>query len=106
MANRLKQLRNEKRLSLNGLSEAININKSTLSRIETGLREPKQEYIDILCSFFDVSADYFLCRSDIRRSSEIAAASSDIPYDDLPPEAIEELEQYKEFLKQKYGKKK
>ena len=106
MANRLRDLRLEKRLSLDSLSKAVKINKSTLSRIETGIREPKQEYIDILCDYFSVSSDFFLFRSDTRRHGEIAAASSPVPYADLPPEALRQLEDYKKFLIEKYGKKK
>ncbi|TQX16617.1 XRE family transcriptional regulator [Clostridioides difficile] len=40
--NRIKELREEKGISLDKLSEDLHINKSTLSRIENGLREPKK----------------------------------------------------------------
>ncbi|HGS9051071.1 TPA: helix-turn-helix domain-containing protein, partial [Clostridioides difficile] len=43
---RLKELREEKGISLDRLSMDLNVNKSTLSRIENGLREPKQSFIE------------------------------------------------------------
>jgi transcriptional regulator with XRE-family HTH domain len=45
-------------------------------------------------------------KQDSALHHEVAAASSDIPYDELPPEAIQQLEDYKKFLIEKYGKKK
>lgn len=44
--------------------------------------------------------------SVVSHHGEVAAASSDVPYDELPPEALKQLEEYKQFLIQKYGKKK
>jgi hypothetical protein len=34
----------------------------------------------------------------------VFALSSDTAYDDLPPEAIEEIERFKEFVRSKYKK--
>jgi hypothetical protein len=37
-------------------------------------------------------------------TGEVFALSSDTDYDDLPPEAIEEIERFKEFVRTKYPK--
>ncbi len=102
---RIKQLRLEKRLRQIDLAKEMGTSQNALSYWERGEFQPDNETLKKLANFFDVSVDYLLGHSDVRRSNEIAAASSNVPYDDLPPEAIAELEQYKEFLKQKYGKK-
>lgn len=57
---RLRELRESKGLSLDRLSQDLHINKSTLSRIENGLREPKQSFIEDCAKYFNVSIDYFL----------------------------------------------
>lgn len=40
--NRIKQLRNERNLTLVELGEQLNLPKGTLSRYEHGTREPKE----------------------------------------------------------------
>jgi transcriptional regulator with XRE-family HTH domain len=102
---RIKELRTEKKIGQKELADYLGVGVSTLSQYETGKREPNNEALNKLAEFLNVSTDYLLGRSDIRRPGEIAAASSTVPYEDLPPEALEELEKYKELLRLKYGKK-
>ena len=61
---RLKELRVSKGLSLDRLSQDLHINKSTLSRIENGLREPKQSFIEDCAKYFNVTIDYFLGKKE------------------------------------------
>jgi transcriptional regulator with XRE-family HTH domain len=103
---RLKTLRLEKEITQKQLGALTGVAESTISLYEADKRMPDNNMIKAFAEYFGVSTDYLHGLTDVRRSTEIAAASSDVPYDDLPPEAIAELEQYKEFLKQKYGKKK
>jgi len=62
--NRLKFLRKESRLSLRELSKNVGISNSVLSYLETGARPFRQEHLDILTAFFNVTNDYLLGRSD------------------------------------------
>lgn len=64
MGNRLKQLRGVKRISLRELGEKVNINFSTLSKIERSSVPMTQEHMEILSKFFDVSIDYLLGNSE------------------------------------------
>ena len=64
-------------------------------------RAPASDKLADTAKYFGVTVDYLLGLSEM----ESAAASSTTSYDDLPPEAIQELNNYREFLKQKYGKK-
>lgn len=56
--NRIKQLRNERNLTLVELGEQLNLPKGTLSRYEHGTREPKEPMWQALADFFNVSVDY------------------------------------------------
>lgn len=62
--DRLKELRTEKGLSLRDLAEEINTTKSTLSRYETGDGQPKQDIVEALADFFEVTTDYLFGRTN------------------------------------------
>ena len=62
--NNLRKLRYEAELSLKELSGDTGISLTVLSYLESGKRSFRQEHIDQLCSFFGVSSDYLLGRSD------------------------------------------
>ena len=64
-AERLKELRKEKQLTVEQLANNIGSAKSTISRYENG-REPKGDIIRLLTEYFDVSIDYLMGVSDIR----------------------------------------
>lgn len=54
LANRLCQLRTEKRIQQKILAQAIGINAPRYSRIEKGERRPRPEQLDILADVFGV----------------------------------------------------
>ena len=58
MKNRIKELREEKGLTLEKLGEKVDIAKNTLSRYESGKREPKLEVWQKLADCFNVSVSY------------------------------------------------
>lgn len=99
---RLRDLRLSKEITQKQLGATIGVAESTVSLYEADKRTPDNVILGALADYFNVTTDYLFGRTP----TEVAAASSDTSYDDLPPEALAELEQYKEFLKQKYGKKK
>lgn len=61
---RLKELRNEKNLTLDELKDYLNTTKATLSRYENNKREPKIDFANKVASFFNVSLDYVLGATD------------------------------------------
>ncbi|MHC1683030.1 MAG: helix-turn-helix domain-containing protein [Clostridiaceae bacterium] len=63
-AERLKELRNEKGISLDKLAEILSTTKATLSRYENNLREPKHEFVQNCAELFDVSVDYMVGKSN------------------------------------------
>lgn len=58
MENRIKELRQKNSLTLEKMGEKVGIAKNTLSRYESGKREPKLEVWQKLADFFDVSVPY------------------------------------------------
>ena len=55
--NNLRNLRKSRNLTLEELAEKLSINKSTLSRYESGQREPNHEAEENIADFFNVSLD-------------------------------------------------
>lgn len=67
---RLRDLRNEKRISRNELAEVLDISREAISKWEIGRNYPNQEVLNRLSNFFNVSADYLLGNTDIREKPE------------------------------------
>ncbi len=61
---RLKELRKQKGISQLKLSMELNTNQNTISRYETGEREPGINELIQIANYFDVSIDYLLERTD------------------------------------------
>ena len=58
MQNRLREVRNKTNLTLSSYSRMIGIPPNTLSRYETGKREPKLETWEKLANLWEVSVPY------------------------------------------------
>ena len=61
---RLKQIRKEKGISQLKLAMELNTNQNTISRYETGEREPGINELIRIADYFDVSIDYLLERTN------------------------------------------
>ena len=61
---RLKELREERRLSQVFLGMELGMNQNTISRYETGAREPSIKELILIADYFHVSIDYLLGRTD------------------------------------------
>lgn len=68
--DRLKKLRKEKSLSQRELAKTLHLSPSTIAMYETGQREPDSETLKKIADFFDVTIDYLMGRSDIRKPIE------------------------------------
>ena len=64
LKHRLKAERVNRKLLQTDLANKLNVTKQTVSHWETGQRIPDALTIRILADFFNVSADYLLCRTD------------------------------------------
>lgn len=70
--NRIKELRQEKGLTLRQLSEKTGIRDNTISQYETGKRRPKEINLYKLADFFDVLPLYLMGESNIKNEHEFA----------------------------------
>jgi len=61
---RLKLLRKQKHMSQLSLVMKLNTTQMSISRYETGKREPDLKTLILIADFFDVSIDYLLERTD------------------------------------------
>ncbi len=61
---RLKEIRKSKGISQLKLAMDLNTNQNTISRYETGEREPGINELIKLADYFNISVDYLLGRTD------------------------------------------
>ena len=66
--NRIKEVRKKKGLSLQQVADAVGVGNNTISRYETGKREPKLETWQALADFFKVSVPYLQGIEDKRNN--------------------------------------
>lgn len=74
--NRLKELRQSKNMTLEELANEIGTTKSTISRYENGIRQPKQDILEAIADYFKISTDYLLGRAN----NKTIISESIIPY--------------------------
>ncbi len=103
---RLTNLRQELKLTQKELAEKFNISPSSIGMFEQNRRSPDTELLNQFANFFRVSVDYLLGRTEIRDLSESKVetrAYHNLDVSGLPEEAIKQVEDYIEFVKQKYN---
>lgn len=103
LGENLKSLRIKKELTQQQLADLLKINRVTYTQYELDKREPDNTTLIALADFFNVTIDYLLGREE--KNSTIAAHRTDNPTDDLPKEALDKIEEFKELMRLKYGKK-
>ena len=68
---RLKLLRKEKKISQLKLALDLNMSQNTISRYETGEREPGISELISIANYFNVSIDYLLEQTDNPKRNNI-----------------------------------
>ena len=66
-SKRLRELRKEKKLTQEDLADILHKTRSTMGGYEAEGKEPDFEFLCLIADFFDVSIDYLLGRTDIRK---------------------------------------
>lgn len=64
---KIRELRQEKGLTIKDLSENLNIKEPTLSKYERSEREPNIDSLIKIADYFEVSVDYLIGRSDCKK---------------------------------------
>ncbi len=113
--NRIKQLREEKRLTQEKLSSLVGMDRTTISKLESGERDCTLDHLQRLSKFFDVSFDYILGTSDERKHKVTMTEISNDGItkvqmeflkrvEDLNVKDMEQVFDYIDFLKSKGSK--
>lgn len=78
-SNRLTLLREERGLTRKEVAEQLNIDQTTYGKYELSKREPDYETLQKLATFYCVSTDYLLGRTEERQNYNINYAENDLP---------------------------
>jgi len=96
---RLKQLREEKKMTQEELGKALGITRNAISGYENGTREPDIEKLYLLSDIFECTLDYLTVKSNSKATMHYVAIDKsklkDINIDDLDliKELIRKLQQ-------------
>lgn len=108
LGNRIKTLRLEANLTQEEFGNPYSLKKSTVSQYESGSSRPDDELKKRIALDYNVSLDWLMGLTDVRNYTEdpsiTIALHSDTDYDELPKEAKDEINNFIEFIKQKYKK--
>jgi len=63
-AERLRELRTEKRMSMKQLAKELNTTDAAISNWENNINEPKITYLKVVAIYFGVTTDYLLGLED------------------------------------------
>lgn len=99
--NRIKQLRNEKKINQDVLAKLLGLEIAGISKLETERVPLKDEYIIKLAEYFNVSTDYLLGKSDIRNPKQedpLGLAKVGFSMDKYVPPTDAQREQIKGLL--------
>lgn len=99
--NRLKLLREERKMKQEELAKILSMSTSAIGMYERNEREPNNELTIKLADFFNVSTDYLLGKSDIRNSknSDSDKLVITLSTKDYPNITIEQKKQIEAFAK-------
>lgn len=98
LCKRLQDLRDEKKLFQKDIAKVLNITDSAYGFYERGERTPSIDTIIKLADFYDVSIDYIVGRSKIKKPSSVES------FESLTEDAKSEINAFIEYIKNKYKK--
>jgi transcriptional regulator with XRE-family HTH domain len=112
---RLKSLRMEKNMRQEDLAGLLKVHRATVGKYETEERFPDKATLFLLSDFFQVSVDYLLGRCDIQNPYGQEHQNSllgesvpgynpcEIDLKGLPKEAVQQIEDFIRYIRQKYN---
>ena len=97
--NRLRELRNKRRLTLREVAEKLNMSFSNVATIERGESQLREDTAKIFADFYNVSIDYLLGNTDTpNESNHIDVAFYD-QHGIVTDEQKKEIENFIAFIK-------
>jgi transcriptional regulator with XRE-family HTH domain len=94
IGTRIRELRDERRLSQDALAKQLGVSTNTISRWETATYKPSVADLQKITDFFKVKLSSLLPPEEVEEPTHKALLSAT---GDLPQEDIEELISYAEF---------
>ncbi|UVW16789.1 helix-turn-helix domain-containing protein [Leuconostoc citreum] len=77
-ANRIKELRTQKKLTQSELAEIINTSRVTISRIESEARQPSFAMLSLIADALDTTMDYLQGKTDnVLKTSQTSSDDGD-----------------------------
>ena len=108
LAKRLKTLREERGYFQKFVADKLGIRNNTLSGYENGTRMPDPIMLSKLADLYKVSSDYLIGLTDNKTpldDYEIQTIAAHHDGDEWTEEELDEIEQFKEFVRMKRGNK-
>lgn len=103
MGERLAELRKDKKLSQKALADKLGISIYTVSSYERNNSAPDDEMKIKIARFFNISLDYLL--GLINEERPIGGGIPLVLPENLPPQAVKEIQNHVEYIKAKYQPK-
>ena len=75
-AQRLRELRKEKRLRQEDIAADLNVSRQTISKYERGDREPDYYMLNKLADYYQVSIDFLFGRTPVKKIAYPASPSA------------------------------
>lgn len=106
---RIKQLCAETQHTMKELGNYIGLSESAVSMYANSKRQPDCLTLSKIADFFDVSTDYLLCRTDIKKPAsnqlyDKHEISLILSYRNLSPEGRFEVDRYMDYATERYKK--
>lgn len=113
ISKRLKLLRESKELSQKDLASFLGVSPSTIGMYESDKRTPDSDMLNRIANYFDVTVDYLLGRSDIKKpfgtkslkdsnekklSPEVETIAAHLEGKDITPKKMKLLKSYIDTL--------
>lgn len=95
--NRIKELRKERKITLEKLAAGLNLSTTAIFQYEKGIREASYETLKNIADYFNVSIDYLLGNEEPKTHSMVRIPVLGTIPAGIPLEAIEDILDYEDI---------
>jgi len=105
LGDRIRELRTKKGMTQKELADILGVTDAAIGMWENARREPDVEHIKKMATIFGVTTDYLIGQADTRDLPQTVAPYLPEGFEELPPEAKEEIFAIIDYVMTKYRKK-